>query len=177
MFDNRAREYKNCELNARQFLTWLMQQKDKLQVSKPAYTFSLLYLLKTNEMAKEFERSGGFEIFARLLDNECTVDHQVAYNVIAALWVVSFHPFALKRFEDYQLEIIEKAVKVLDYFNKEKIVRVVLLLLDNLKHASEACHEIMSDIGVLSTVIKLQNRHWVDPDITTLLDGLFEYLD
>lgn len=90
---------------------------------------------------------------------------------------MSFHPFALKKFEDNSLEIIERSVKVLDYFNKEKIVRVVLLLLDNLKNASENCHEIMSDIGVIGTIIKLQNRHWVDADITELLDKLFEYLD
>ena len=53
----------------------------------------------------------------------------------------------------------------------------MLLLLDNLKNASEACHEIMSDIGVMGTIIKLQNRHWVDTDITDLLDRLFEFMD
>ena len=53
--------------------------------------------------------------------------------MVCALWILSFHPFALKRFEDYDLNIIERTVKVLDYFNKEKIVRVVLLLLDNIK--------------------------------------------
>ncbi len=95
-----------------------------------------MYLLKTNELAREFERSGGFDIFSKLLDSQdgdCIKDHQVAYNVICALWIVSYHSFALKRFEDYSLELIERSVKVLDYFNKEKIVRVVLLLLDNLK--------------------------------------------
>jgi hypothetical protein len=148
-----------------------------LQISYNAYTFALMYLLKTNDLAREFERSQGFEIFSELLETKCVSENQIAYNVIAALWIVSYHPFTLKRFEDYHLEIIERAVKVLDYFNKEKIVRVVLLLLDNLKNASEACHEIMSDIGVLGTIIKLQNRHWVDTDITELLDGIFEYLD
>jgi len=73
--------------------------------------------------------------------------------------------------------IIERAVKILDYFNKEKVVRIILLLLDNLKDASSICHEIMSDINLLGTVIKLQNRHWVDQDITALLDKLFEFLD
>lgn len=133
--------------------------------------------MKTNELAREFERSNGFAIFSKFLEQDCIVDHQVAYNVIAALWIMSFHQFTLKRFEDYSLEIIERSVKILDYFNKEKIVRIVLLLLDNLKTASEACHEIMSDIAVLNTVIKLQNRHWVDPDITELLDKIFEFLD
>jgi len=68
---------------------------------------------------------------------------------------MSYHEFTLKHFEDYSLYIIERAVKILDFFNKEKVVRIVLLLLDNLKTASEGCHEIMSDIGVLNIIIKL----------------------
>ena len=136
-----------------------------------------MYLVKTNELARDFEHNGGFEIFSKMLDNDCTEDHQVAYNVISALWIISFHPFSMRRFEDYSLEIIERSVKVLDYFNKEKIVRVVLLLLDNLKSSSEGCHEIMSDIGVIDIIIKLQNRHWVDTEITDLLDKMFEFLD
>ena len=126
-----------------------------LKVSRQAYTFSLMYLLKTNELAYNFTRNHGFKIFSNLLEKECTEDHQVAYNVVAALWILSYHQFTLKDFEDYSLNIIEKAVKVLDFFNKEKVVRIVLLLLDNLKTASDGCHEIMSDIGVLNLSIKL----------------------
>ena len=33
-------------------------------------------------------------------------------------------------FTDYQLGIIEGVTKVMDYFNKEKIVRIVLMLFD-----------------------------------------------
>ena len=93
------------------------------------------------------------------------------------LWILSFHEFTLKNFEDYSLGIIEKTVKILDFFNKEKVVRIVLLLLDNLKTSSEGCHEIMSDISLMNLIIKLQNRHWVDNDITELLDKIFEFLD
>ena len=60
-----ATQYKNCETAAREFLNWLLEQRGKLQVSEQAYTFSLMYLLKTNELAREFERSGGFDIFSR----------------------------------------------------------------------------------------------------------------
>ena len=173
----RARGFKNCEKPAREFLNWILQQRGNLLLSKQAYTFSLMYLLKTNELAYEFSRSQGFKIFADLLEKECTEDHQVAYNVVSALWILSSHEFSLKYFEDYSLNIIERAVKVLDFFNKEKVVRIVLLLLDNLKTASEGCHEVMSDIGVLSLSIKLQNRHWVDNDINDLLEKIFEFLD
>lgn len=173
----RARGYKNCDKQAEEFLNWLLQMRGNLTVSKQAYTFSLMYLLKTNELAYNFTRSHGFKIFSDLLDDECTKEHQVAYNVVSTLWILSYHQFTLKDFEDYSLNIIEKAVKVLDFFNKEKVVRIVLLLLDNLKTASDGCHEIMSDIGVLNLTIKLQNRHWVDNDISELLDKLFEFLD
>jgi hypothetical protein len=68
-----------------------------------AYTFALLYLLKTNELAKEFIDQNGFELFSKYLDFECIEDHQVAYNVIGALWIISYHPFANKGFEDYRV--------------------------------------------------------------------------
>lgn len=136
-----------------------------------------MYLLKTNELAREFENSSGFNIFSKLLDDKCQTNTQVAYNVIATLWIISYHPFAIKNFEDYDLNIIEKVVKILDFFSKEKIIRVMLLLFDNLKSASEACHELMSDANVIGQVIKLQNRHWVDQDIIENLQKLFEYLD
>lgn len=35
----------------------------------------------------------------------------------------------------------------------------------------------MSDINLINLIIKLQNRHWVDKDITDLLDKLFLHLD
>jgi hypothetical protein len=87
-------------------------------------------LLKTNELAKEFVSQNGFHIFSRYLENDCVEDFQIAYNVICALWVISSHPFALTGFEDFGLSIIEKVAKVLDFFNKEKIVRIVLMLFD-----------------------------------------------
>lgn len=72
----------------------------------------------------------GFAIFSKYLDYECIEEHQVAYNVIGALWILSVHEFAQKGFEEAGLDIIEKVAKILDYFNKEKIVRIVLLLFD-----------------------------------------------
>jgi len=82
----------------------------------------------------------------------------------------------MKGFEDYRLMILEKVCKVLDYFNKEKIVRIILLLFDNLKN-NEICLELMSDINALTIITKLQNRHWVDKDITDLLEKLYDHLD
>lgn len=75
-------------------------------------------------------------MFARLLEKQCIEDFQIGYNVVCTLWVISYHEFALPYFQD-QLDfggekctIIEKVAKILDFFNKEKIVRIVLMLFD-----------------------------------------------
>jgi len=57
-------------------------------------------------------------------------------------------------FEDYRLALIEKVAKILDYFNKEKIVRAILLLFDSIK-TNEVCLELMSDINAIYIVNKL----------------------
>ena len=92
------------------------------------------------------------------------------------MWIISYHPFALRGFEDYRLALIEKVAKILDFFNKEKIVRIILLFFDNIKQ-NEICLEQLSDINANYIVTKLMNRHWVDKDISELLDKLAEYLD
>jgi len=171
-----AHEYKNCQIEAKQFMNWLLEQKQKPNISMPAYTFALMYLLKTNELAKEFVDQGGFELFHQYLNLECLKSYQIAYNVLCSLWIISYHPFAMKGFEEGRLEIIEGVSKVLDYFSKEKIVRMVLMLFDNLK-SNETCLEIMGDINAMTIITKLQNRHWVDKDIHDLLEKLFDYLD
>lgn len=171
-----AHEYKNCVSESRQFLNWLLEQKSRLRLSIHAYTFSLMYILKTNELAREFIEQNGFDLFAGFLERECIEDHQIAYNVVCTLWIISYHPFAMVGFEDYRLAIIEKVAKILDFFNKEKIVRIILLLFDNIKQ-NEICLEQLSDINAVYIVNKLLNRHWVDKDITDMLDKLSEYLD
>jgi hypothetical protein len=67
-------------------------------------------------------------------------------------------------------------LKVLDFFNKEKLVRIVLLLLDSLSN-SKLCLEILSDLSCLQIIEKLQQRHWVDEDIVKMLDNLWKLLD
>ena len=149
-----AHEYKNCSIEAKQFMNWLVEMKQNPTLNINAYTFALMYLLKTNELAKEFVDQGGFELFHRYLNNECLKSNQIAYNVINSLWIISYHPFSLKGFEDYRLEIIERVAKVLDYFSKEKIVRIILLLFDNLKN-NEVCLELLADINAVNIITKL----------------------
>lgn len=96
---------------------------------------------------------------------------------MVSLWILSFHDYSLRDFEDRSQDLIEKVLKTLDFFNKEKLVRIVLLLLDSLSSASKTCLEIMSDLSCLQIIEKLQQRHWVDEDIVKLLENLWKLLD
>lgn len=51
------------------------QRKGYFSLSLHAYTFALMYMLKTNELAKEFVEKNGMETYTRLLENECIEDH------------------------------------------------------------------------------------------------------
>jgi len=111
-----------------------------------------------------------------MLEGPCLKTPQVGYNVACMLWILSYHKFALEFFEDYTLALIEKVTKICDFFNWEKITRMILMLIENLKD-HPVCQEHLSDIDAYNMIIKLQNRHWVDEDINKLLEKLFTYFD
>lgn len=182
-----AYEFKKCAHAARNFMLYLFDQKDIFVenysqhkkkpafLSKIAFTTALMYMVKTNELARDFCDRQGFFLMKCLLE-DCTKISQIAYNVTCTLWILSFHPFAIKGFTDYQLGIIEGVTKILDYFNKEKIVRIVLMLFDNIKTDS-GCLEHLSMVNAFNLVTKLQNRPWVDGEIVELLEKLWKYFD
>jgi hypothetical protein len=115
-------------------------------------------------------------VISDLLEGPCLEQPQIGYNVVVILWILSYHEFTHKYFEDYTIAIIEKVSKILDFFSWEKIARIMLMLFDNLKEIP-VCQEHLSDIDALSMIIKLQNRHWVDDDINKMLEQMFEYFE
>ena len=72
--------------------------------------------------------------------------------------------------------LIEKLLKVLDYFTKEKVVRAFLLLFDSLS-SSKKCLEIMSDLSCTEFFSRLQQRNWAEKESVEMLDNLWELLD
>ncbi len=74
------------------------------------------------------------------------------------------------------MNVIEHIAKILDFSNKEKIVRMICMIFLNLKEDS-LCLEHLSMINALNLVIKLRNRPWVDEQIKRILEQLFEYFD
>lgn len=126
-----ATGYEACKEHANDFINSIYGF-DSARISASAYTFAMMYLCKINELAREFVDLNGIGKLIQLLNNECSSDYQIAYNVLVTLWILSYHDFALKSFEDPTLDLIDKCFKMLDYFNKEKVVRVTLLLMENL---------------------------------------------
>jgi len=153
-----------------------MQADQKPSLSINAYTFALMTILKTNDLAKEFSTKQSFTSISYLLDNDCLSSHQVSYNVLCMLWILSYHEFTHEYYEDYTMSIIEKVTKVMDYHSKEKIARIMLMLFDNLKDIPD-CQDHLSEIDALNLIIKLQNRHWVDEDINKMLEDLYGYFE
>jgi len=151
-------------------------KKAETYLSLNALSFALFVLMKTNHLAREFCNELGYKILLEFLENECLTNAQIAYNIVGCLWILSYHDKSHIFFEDYGRAVIEKVSKILDYFSWEKLVRIMLMLFDNLKE-NAVCQEHLSDIDCLSLVIKLQNRHWVDEDINKLLEKLFEFLE
>jgi len=162
---------------ASNFLNYLLQAKDSpTSLSRHAYTHSLMYLLRINELSQEFIQKRGFMILHKLLINECQQDAQIAYNVCTAFWILSYHKFAMHLFQDFKLNVVEHIAKILDFSNKEKIVRMICLIFSNLKD-DDICLEHLSMINALNLVIKLRNRPWVDTEIKRILEELFTYFD
>lgn len=123
-------------------------------ISLHALSFAIMTLVKTNQLAQEFCNALGFKILNDFLDGPCLSNAQIAYQVVSTLWVMSYHDFSHSFFEDYSQAIIEKVSKILDYFSWEKIVRIMLMLYDNLK-SNAICQEHLSDIDCLTLIIKL----------------------
>jgi len=67
--------------------------------------------------------------------------------------------------------ILENVSKVLDFYNKEKIVRITLRLFESLMGDKE-CMDQLSMINAMAIVMKLKNRVWADEEIKQLLSSL-----
>ena len=116
---------------AKNFLNYLLEHKENARaLSREAFTHCLMFMLKKNELALEFIERRGMTIFHRMLRQECIENGQIAYNVCCALWILTYHEFAMPAFTDFKMNIIEHVSKILDYFNKEKIVRIICMLFD-----------------------------------------------
>lgn len=173
-------EAHNCQNVADAWLYYVLDSQGdnsrSAMLSARCMTNCLMFLVKSNSLAKKFIEKRGFSHIEQLLKNDCLQNEHIAYNVLCTLWILSYHKESLVHFADFSYNIIELVAKILDFFNKEKIVRVITMLFGNLKNDNE-CMECLSMVNALNIVMKLQNRPWVDKDISTQLEDLFNHFD
>ena len=149
-----AAGYDLVQKQAQDFFNQLIKAGKDERLSYYALTFSIMYCVKINELASEFYDHQGIAMLSSMLVSKCLNDYQLAYNVLVSLWILSFHDYARTDFEDMEKDLIERCLKILDFFNKEKVVRMTLHLLDSLS-SSRKCLEIMSDLSCLDLITKL----------------------
>jgi len=165
------------EDHARYFLQWLMQDNIHEFISTKCRSACLVQLVKQNWLARHFvEMSRGFDVLSHWLMHDCTntSNDQLTYNTLCMLWIVSVHDFTLPKFDEH--EIIEKVAKILDYYNKEKIVRIAMMLFESVMRDKE-CMDHLSMVNAIVLVGKLKNRVWVDDELKKLFDRLLQEFD
>lgn len=170
-----AIEYKHCEDNATKLLNWLLvANRDNNMVNHFGFVSALMYLLKHNDMVRQFYDNHGVRVLTDLMVQELD-DMQTCYNIIVCLWVISFKHYALEAFENPKVAVIETVARVLHLYNREKIIRITLMLFSNLV-GSEKCVEMMIEVKLMTDLARLKNRHWVDLQIPDMVDKVEQQL-
>jgi len=82
--------YENCQEGAQDFLNQIWNPNPQ-KISYLAYSYSMMYLMKINELAESFFEHHGLSKLQFLLEGECLGDYQLAYNVLVILWILSYH--------------------------------------------------------------------------------------
>ncbi len=71
--------------------------------------------------------------------------------------------------------MIETVSRVLHLYNREKIIRITLMLFSNLVE-SEKSVELMLEVNLLNDLARLINRHWVDKQIPEMAEKIQQQL-
>ena len=127
-----AIDYKYCEDSATKLVNWLLvANRDNNMVSHFGFVSALMYLLKHNDIVRQFYDNHGIRILTELMIQELD-DMQTCYNIIVCLWIISFKHYAIDGFESPKIGVIETVARVLHLYNREKIIRITLMLFSNL---------------------------------------------
>ena len=116
------------------FLRWLLNSENEAIVGNTVKSACIALLCKNNMLAEVFVRDlQGVDLLQKWLQESCgsqSQKDQLAYNALVVLWIISYHDYALTYFGDYDRALVEQIAKVLDYYNKEKIIRITCMLIE-----------------------------------------------
>ena len=86
------------------------------------------------------------------------------YQVVYALWGLSYLPEARTEMVTSKVGVVTKLVEILRGVQKEKVVRVALACLRNLLVADTAASDMVA-AGIVKVLVGLQQRKMADEDI------------
>ena len=149
-------------------MNWLIvANRDGKNINHFGFVSALMYLLKHNVLVRQFSDNNGVRILTDLLTQELD-DMQTCYNTIVCLWILSFKPYTWEAFENPKNGVIEQVARVLHLYNREKIIRITLMLFKNLI-TREKCVELMLEVNLLTDLNRMATRHWVDKTIIDMV--------
>ncbi|CCH42594.1 V-type proton ATPase subunit H [Wickerhamomyces ciferrii] len=114
-----------------------------------------------------------------VLNNNSTNSIQFQYKILLSIWLLTFNKEILKNFSKIYQNDLLSLLKLLKISIKEKIIRLIISILNNLtnipnddKNSIENLKFLILIGNIQSIIPNLKNRKWADEELVQDLDSL-----
>lgn len=101
---------------------------------------------------------------------------QFVYLLLLCIWHYSFLPEALLSFKKSEYNIVSQLVASLTTYTSEKIIRIIIFIIQNLMHSSALTEELIS-CNAIRRLNLLNQRVFKDHDIEETLQAMLNTLN
>ena len=101
---------------------------------------------------------------------------QFVYLLLLCIWHYSFLPGALLSFKKSEYNIVSQLVASLTIYTSEKIIRIIIFIIQNLMHSSALTEELIS-CNAIRRLNLLNQRVFKDHDIEETLQAMLNTLN
>lgn len=126
-----------------------------------------------------FRCRGGVRVRRRLstLFNLCVTNAvQFVYELLLCIWMISFLPETLPLFGKKHLNVVERLAESLNTYSSEKIIRVIVNIVQNLIKLPELVEDLIA-CGAIRKLNLLNQRVFKDEDISETLKVVLDVLN
>ena len=115
-------------------------------------------------------------ILSTLFDLCVTNAVQFVYELLLCIWMISFLPDTLPLFGKKHLNVVERLAESLNTYNSEKIIRVIVSIVQNLIKLPELVEDLIA-CGAIRKLNLLNQRVFKDRDISEALKVVLDVLN
>ena len=101
---------------------------------------------------------------------------QFVYELLLCIWMISFLPDTLPLFGKKHLNVVERLAESLNTYNSEKIIRVIVSIVQNLIKLPELVEDLIA-CGAIRKLNLLNQRMFKDRDISEALKVVLDVLN